>query len=194
MTSNHAIFAEYDWKTFLRACTEMNSTEFYRETYPLLGEYCDQFGTLSALYETFLQKAVTQEGYSYQQCLEDMVNMLLEGNRYACEGIHDIYPAMETCLQQGATFPQDKLFSRTYDESTSLEDETADYRVRAELLDQFHKVIDTTLFADWSAIVACDWESQETPQNQDVNRFQHLKSLSTYLLTTYPNPKDQPCH
>lgn len=192
MTSNHAIFTQYDWETVLLAMGEMNATEFYGETYPLVEDYCHEFGITSVFYETFLQKAVYQEGYSYQRCLKDMVNMLLEDNRYACEGIENIYPAIETCLKNGATFPQDKLFGRKYNESVSLEDETVDYKVRATLLDRFHKVMDVTQLTDWSAIEACHWEDQETPQNHDVNRFQHLKSLSTYLLATYPNPKDQP--
>lgn len=192
MASTHAIFTEYDWDTFMSACETMNSTEFYRETYPLLGEYCDEFGITPVFYETFLQKALAEGTYTYQDCLTDMVNMLLEGNRYACEGIENIYPAMETCLKNGARFPEvDQLFLHPTD--STLEDAVADHHVRAALMDRFHEAMDATQTqSDWSAIEACDWEGLEDPQNTMTNRARNLKSRSTYLLTTYPNPTDKP--
>lgn len=192
MASTHPIFTEYDWDTFMSACKTMNSTEFYRETFPLLGEYCDEFGITPVLYETFLQKAVAQEKHTYQDCLTDMVDMLLEGNRYACEGIENIYPAMETCLTNGARFPEvDQLFLHQSTDA-AIEEEVVDHRVRAALMDRFHEAMEATPFIDWSAIEACDWEGLEDPQNTMTNRARNLKSRSTYLLTTYPHPHDKP--
>jgi hypothetical protein len=189
----HAIFASYDWATFLAACEEMLSTEFYAESYPLLGEYCDAAGCTPALYAAFTRKALDQ-GLPPQQCLDDLVSMLLGGCRYAREGVAAALGGIQACLALGAAFPLSRLLAPRYapDEGASLEDEVADYDARAALVDHLHAVVDLASFADWAALEACDWEDLGDDSDRDSSRLRYLKSLSSHLLEAFPNPNDCP--
>lgn len=189
----HEIFTAYDWGTFLAACEEMLSSEYFAESYPLLGEYCDAVGCSPALYATFTRKALDL-GVPPQRCLDDLVSMLLGGCRYARAGVEDALGGVRMCLALGAVFPLSRLLAPRYapDEGASLEDEVADYDARAALVDHLHAALDLAPFADWAALEACDWEDLGDDSDRDSSRLRYLKSLSSHLLEAFPNPNDCP--
>ena len=86
--TSHKIFEEYNWEIFKKALLEMNCTEFFSETYVLLGKYMDKYGYNKDFVIKFIEKAVNIEGKKYQDCLDDFLTILLDGARYSHESIN----------------------------------------------------------------------------------------------------------
>ena len=193
--SNHPIFSEYDWETFTKAVSEMNSTEFYGETYPILSDYIDNYGWNKDIIIKFIIQAYQEESISYQKCLDDIIDYLLIGCRYAKDEIESDYSANEYLLERGAIIPEFKLLNPRYENESyavngdALESETYDYHIRGLLIDKFHdKMPHIDTYCDWSSIKSCYWEYIEDYEN--TSRLRYLKFCSEYLKTTFPNEDD----
>ncbi len=197
MSDEHPIFTEYDWKKFIKGIIAFNQDERdWEEKYPLIADYNDNFD-LDQLYTKFVIKAVNEENIPYQQCLEDLITTLLDGSRNADEGIEDVFSAIQLCLDNGAKFPQERLFNRRDDEeNTDFVETVSEYHVRGKIIDEYHQIIDCNKFANWSEIEAkyaediTDEDDYSGPT--DINLLRSLKSFSNYLLEMFPNPKDEP--
>jgi hypothetical protein len=194
--TNHLIFEEYNWDTFLKANLEMNSTEFFSETYPLFGKYIDDYGFNNKLVIKFIEKAVNTEGKTYQNCLDDIISNTLDGARYSHEGIFVINDCINYLLKKGTIFSEEKIFQPRYKSNLNYsikptyEDEIFDYHVRGKLLDAFHTEINVMKYVDWSQIPAKYWETYNTNEITDVKRYSYLKFCSRYLYDSFPNVND----
>ena len=194
--TNHKIFEEYDWNMFKKSILEMNCTEFFSETYVLLGKYIDIHGYNKEFVIKFINKAVNIEGKKYQDCLDDFLTILLDGARYSHEALHIDIECIKYMLQKGATFPEDRIFlaryrNHSYDNiKPSYEDEIYDYHIRGKLIDVFHTQMSVTRYANWSKIASKYWENYMDNEITEEKRFAYLKYCSKYLSETYPNVND----
>lgn len=192
------LLLKYKWKKFMAAILEMNSTEFFAETYPALGKYIDKHGVTASIYFSFIDQAVKKEGLTYQQCLDDIITNLIDGHRYALEGIEIVLDVIKFLItDKNCTFPEEKLFTKHYDSDSSdlediiLEDEVADHHIRAVLINTFSEHINFLKYANWTEIEACYWEFLDSEENTHINWLKNIKSCTKYLLETYPNTNDQ---
>jgi hypothetical protein len=188
--STHVIFTEYDWNTFMKGTEYSLCTESYSQKYPTLGNYENMYGFTKELLMKFIEIAHEKEGISYQTCLNDIITTLLNGNRYASDIIYKMTDVIRSLVEKGATFPESILFENRYSEIISIEDETVDYKIRGELIDTFHDLIDVSKYADWKNIKAHYYCEDYSIKNDGIERFCCLKYYSEQLRTTYPNDED----
>ncbi len=196
--TSYKIFQEYDWNMFKKACLEMNCTEFYSETYPLLGKYCDDYGYNKEFILKFINKAVKDEGKKYQDCLDDILTIILDGARYSHESIGCDIECIKYLLQKGAILPEERIFfSRNYypfvsdtNFKPSYDDEIYDYHIRGKLIDVFHSQFNIKKYTDWSKIASKYWEHYINSEITEEKRYSYLKYCSKYLCETYPNVND----
>ena len=184
---------------FKDAFLEMNCTEFFSETYPLLGEYIDEYGFTQDLVIKFIEKAINNEGKNYQNCLNDLINIILDGARYSLEGFDDVIKCIKYLLLKDCIFPEEKIFDArykiTYNSKEKIkptyEDEIFDYHIRGKLIDNFHSNMNIIDNINWSQISAKYWEDLDNKNEiTDEKRYSYLKYCSEYLANTYPNIDD----
>lgn len=194
--TNHKIFEEYDWNMFKKSILEMNCTEFFSDTYVLLGKYMDNYGYNKEFVIKFIEKAVNIEGKNYQSCLDDFLTIILDGARYSHEAINIDIECIKYMLQKGATFPEDRMFLARYcnhpsdNIKASYEDEIYDYHIRGKLIDVFYTQMNVMRYVNWSKIASKYWENYMGNEITDEKRFAYLKYCSKYLSETYPNVND----
>ena len=70
---NHQIFVEYDWKTFMDACSEMFSTEFYGCEYVLLENYIDSYGLKPQTFIEFIKILASKVYFFYAFILWELI-------------------------------------------------------------------------------------------------------------------------
>ncbi len=193
---SHPIFSEYDWETFTKAVCELNSTEFFGASYPILKDYVDKYGWRKEIIIKFIIQAHEEESISYQKCLDDILNYLLTGCRYARESIEIEYSAIEYLLERGAIIPEFHLLNPRYENQSyplhfeELETEIYDYHIRGLLIDKFHdKMPHIDTYVNWASIKSCYWEYIEDFEN--TSRLRYLKFRSKYLKTNFPNEEDK---
>lgn len=203
MTFEKSIFTEYSWNDFKVASVNMYSSNDFTD-FPLFGKYVDENGYSVEFQKKFIEKAVNEESKTYQECLDDYIQMLLEGCRYSHEFCDEqLKKVLKYLMSKGAVFPYDELFSSRYEsykkynpeedfskEDWTIDDEIINYRTRGTLIDLFIDSIDPLSYADWNSIKATsDFYESDNPIEED--RLKYLKYNSKELLKRYPCDGDE---
>lgn len=199
----NAIFTDYSWEDFKDASINMYSSTDFTD-FPLFGKYIDKNGYSVEFQKKFIGKAVNEESKTYQQCLDDYIQMLLEGCRCSHEFCDEqLKEVFEYLMSKNAVFPYDDLFSSRYEsykkynpeehyseEDWTIDDEIADYKTRGALIDLFIDSIVPLSYADWSSIKATS-DFCETENSIKEYRLKYLKYNSKELLKRYPCAGDE---
>lgn len=155
-------FLESDYKKFLDKYQEIYSTEFYMETYPGLDVEIDTEG-----WKVYMSRNMNEalECYDATFVLRKYMKTALDSSRYICEdGGAECVHLVRLCLNAGARFPSDILFSLKYPNEGDVEDEIQNHNIRAVLIHNFKEFI--SFPNGWNDIPAVSWE--EADDNDDA--------------------------
>ncbi len=157
---------EYNWNKFTMALHDLNAAgdlyveELYPEFYNAMqtktnGKYLET----TDMIKYHINKAITVENITIDQCFSDYINTLLGGGtRYALESKYEIKEIIEYCISNGATiYPKELNLNFDYD------DDIYSYDVYAYIIDCI-KPEHIKHITDWSKINSFNYlcESQES--------------------------------
>ena len=195
-STTHSIFQEYTWGNFKDAYLESNTNEYFGKKYPLFKSYFDlNTSSLKEMIRTFINKAVSKEKKTYQDCLDDLLTCVLDGARYAYDGLDDAMDCMEFLYLKGIRFDETKLLKprHSVDQLSTCcwEDEIFDYPIRGQLLDRFYFLPFIDVYTDWTNVQAQDWEDMyEYPITEEALNA-YLNHCSQYLIESFPHSNDK---
>ncbi len=152
---------EYSWNRFTMALLEINSSVLYvEELYPEIYTAVENsnYDTTNMI-KYHINKAITVENITIDQCFSDYINTLLGGGtRYALESKNEIKDIIEYCISNGA-----KIYLKELNLNFDYKDDIYSYHVYAYIIDCI-KPEHIKNLADWSKINSFNylWESQES--------------------------------
>jgi hypothetical protein len=180
--------ADYPFPTYEDYCDALKealNSEFYAEEHP---KYAQQHN-IRGWFE--LDKSIIldylDKGLDAHQGLNNLVQVLIESNRYA-KDIPDIIDKYIQLFVERGAIPDITPVYRSYHKTSNFldyEDEVRVYTIRGILIDIFSQYVDVTNNIDWSTIKETYYEDIILMRNREYDfetaRLMALKYESKYL-------------